>query len=378
MKLIHLSDLHLGKWVNGFSMLEDQEYILTQILHIVDSEQPSAMLIAGDVYDKSVPSGEAVQVFDEFLYRLVKQHLPVFLISGNHDSPERLSFCSRMVDASGIHIAPVFDGSVSPITLEDEHGQVDIFLLPFLKPVHVRRYYPDQAIDTYTDAIRTIIRHMDFRPASRNVLVTHQFVAGGQRCESEDPSVGGLDCVDASVLAPFDYVALGHLHAPQSLGSPRVRYCGSPLKYSFSEANHTKSVSVAELGPNGSLTLRAIPLTPKRDLRQLRGSYLDLTSKSSYEHTNRDDYIHITLTDEEDVFDAVGKLRAIYPNLMKLDYDNRRTRTRTDLESGWELPHQTPLELFSQLYERQNNQPMSQEQLQFSQFLIQQIWGEHP
>lgn len=377
MKLIHLSDLHLGKWVNGFSMLGDQTYILSQILHIIDSEQPDGVLIAGDIYDKSVPSGEAMQVFDEFLYRLVKRSLPVCLISGNHDSPERLSFCSRMVDASGIHIAPVFNGSVSPITLEDEYGLVDIFLLPFLKPSHVRRHYPDLPIDTYTDAIRTVIGHMELHPARRNILVTHQFVAGGQRSESEEPSVGGLDCVDLSVLSPFDYVALGHLHAPQSLGSQRVRYCGSPLKYSFSEVNHNKSLSVAELGPKGTLELRTIPLIPKRDLRQLRGSYLELTAKSSYGGSNRDDYIYITLTDEEDVFDAVGRLRAIYPNLMKLDYDNQRTQAGEALEGGEALVRKTPLELFAQLYERQNNQPMSRDQLQFSQTLIQQIWGEH-
>lgn len=376
MKLIHLSDLHLGKRVNEFSMLEDQDHILRKILQIIDQEGPDAVLIAGDVYDKSVPSAEAVTLFDEFLYRLVKRDLQVFVISGNHDSPERLSFCSRMIDASGVHIAPVFSGTVSPVTLTDEHGLVDFFLMPFLKPAHVRRFYPDQPIESYTDAVRTVIDHMEIDPARRNVLMAHQFVTGAERSDSEERSVGGLDNVDASVFAPFDYVALGHIHSPQNVGSERIRYCGTPLKYSFSEAHHVKSVTAVELGETDDLSIRTIPLVPKRDLRELRGTYLELTDKHDYEGTNTDDYLHIILTDEEDIFDAIGKLRTIYPNLMKLDYDNRRTRGIASPDVPINAKDKTQLELFAELFELQNNQPMSEEQAAFCRSLIAEIWGE--
>ena len=248
MKLIHLSDLHLGKRVNEVSMLEDQEYILTQIIQIIDGEQPDAVLIAGDVYDKSVPSAEAVMLFDGFLCRLAKRRLPVLIISGNHDSPERLAFGGRLMEGAGVYLSPVYNGSVSPVTLSDAHGEVHFWLLPFLKPAHVRRFFPDETVESYTDAIRTAIQRMTIDTSARNVLLTHQFVTGAQTCESEELSVGGSDNVDASVFDGFDYVALGHLHGPQNIGSNRIRYCGTPLKYSFSETSHYKSVTVVELG----------------------------------------------------------------------------------------------------------------------------------
>ena len=230
MKLIHLSDLHLGKRVNEFSMLEDQAYILQEILEIIDDEAPDAVLVAGDVYDKSIPPAEAVELFDDFLVRLARRKLPVFIISGNHDSPERLAFAGRLIDASGIHLSPVYHGCVEPLTLCDEHGEVDIFMLPFVKPANVRRFFPDEAIDSYTDALRVAIGRMPVDPARRSVLVTHQFVTGAARCESEELSVGGSDNVDSSVFDAFDYVALGHLHGPQNVAEERVRYCGTPLK----------------------------------------------------------------------------------------------------------------------------------------------------
>ena len=262
MKLLHLSDLHLGKRVNEFSMLEDQAYILTKILNTIDDEKPDAVLIAGDVYDKSVPSAEAVGLFDDFLVKLAKKQVPAFVISGNHDSPERLAFANRLIDASGIHLSPVYSGDVRPVTLTDAFGPVHIYMLPFVKPAHVRRFFPDEEIISYTDALAAAIRQMDPDLSARNVLLTHQFVTGAERSESEEISVGGTDNVDASVFEGFDYVALGHIHGPQNIGSERIRYCGTPLKYSFSEASHKKSVTVAELGEKGSLTVRTVPLLP--------------------------------------------------------------------------------------------------------------------
>ena len=376
MKFIHLSDLHLGKRVNEYSMLEDQTYILTKVIHIIDEENPDGVLIAGDIYDKTVPGAEAVQLFDDFLYRLSERKLQVFVISGNHDSPERLAFGGRLMDRSGVHLSPVYDGTVSCVDLEDAYGKVHVYMLPFLKPSHVRRFYPEENIETYTEAVRTALLNMPAEQAERNVLLTHQFVTGAERSESEELSVGGSDHVDASVFQGFDYVALGHIHGPQNAGTDHIRYCGTPLKYSFSEAGHQKSVTIVELGEKGSLSVRTAPLKPRHDLRKIRGTYMELTARSLYEGAPVDDYLHVTLTDEEDVPDAAGRLRVIYPNLMKLDYDNERTRAHIQITDVEAADRKTPLELFMEFYEKQNGQPMKKEQKEFSMELIRKIWEE--
>lgn len=376
MKFIHLSDLHLGKRVNEFSMIEEQEYILAQIINIIDKEKPQAVLLAGDIYDKSVPSAEAVQLFDDFLCKLAKRKLEVFVISGNHDSAERIAFGSRIMDNSGIHMSPVYNGNVCPISLKDDFGTVDFYMLPFIKPSHVRRFYPDEEITTYTDAVRCAVDNMSINTNNRNIIITHQFVTGASTCESEEISVGGTDNVDVSVFDKFDYVALGHIHGPQNIGSPKVRYCGTPLKYSFSEVKHKKSVTVAELTEKDNLFLKTVYLTPKNDMREIKGTYFEITSKENYKNTKTDDYMHITLTDEEDIPDAIGKLRVIYPKLMKLDYDNKRTRSNTIIDSVRNIEEKSPLELFGEFYKKQNNQPMSDEQKSFVQELIEKIWEE--
>lgn len=374
MKFLHLADLHLGKRVNGFSMLEDQAHILRQILAILDDEQPDGVLIAGDVYDKSVPSVEAVGLLDSFLTELRARGVPVLLISGNHDSPERLAFGGRVMDSCGIHISPVYDGALAPVTLHDEFGPVHVWLLPFVKPAHVRRWFPDADIESYTDAVAEAVAHMDIDTAARNVLVTHQFVTGGARSGSEELSVGGTDNVDSGVFAPFDYVALGHLHGAQHIGRETIRYAGSPLKYSFSEARQHKSVTVVTLGEKGDVQVRTVALTPLRELREIRGSYDELTARSFYEHTTyRSDYLHLILTDEQDVFDAMSRLRTIYPYLMTLDYDNARTRAAGGMSVPAETERRTPLELFDALYTRQNHQPMSEVQRAYIAQLMEQI-----
>lgn len=374
MKFLHLADLHLGKRVNGFSMLEDQAHILRQILAILDDEQPDGVLIAGDVYDKSVPSVEAVELLDGFLTELRARGVPVLLISGNHDSPERLAFGGRVMDSCGIHISPVYDGALAPVTLHDEFGPVHVWLLPFVKPAHVCRWFPDADIESYTDAVAEAVAHMDIDTAARNVLVTHQFVTGGTRSGSEELSVGGTDNVDSGVFAPFDYVALGHLHGAQHIGRETIRYAGSPLKYSFSEARQHKSVTVVTLGEKGDVQVRTVALTPLRELREIRGSYDELTARSFYEHTTyRSDYLHLILTDEQDVFDAMSRLRTIYPYLMTLDYDNARTRAAGGMSVPAETERRTPLELFEALYQRQNHQPMSEVQRAYIAQLMEQI-----
>lgn len=374
MKFLHLADLHLGKRVNGFSMLEDQAHILRQILAILDDEQPDGVLIAGDVYDKSVPPVEAVELLDGFLTELRARGVPVLLISGNHDSPERLAFGGRVMDSCGIHISPVYDGALAPVTLQDAFGPVHVWLLPFVKPAHVRRWFPDADIESYTDAMAEAVAHMDIDTAARNVLVTHQFVTGGARSGSEELSVGGTDNVDSGVFAPFDYVALGHLHGAQHIGRETIRYAGSPLKYSFSEASQHKSVTVVTLGEKGDVQVRTVALTPLRELREIRGNYDELTARSFYEHTTyRSDYLHLILTDEQDVFDAMSRLRTIYPYLMTLDYDNARTRAAGGMSVPAETERRTPLELFEALYTRQNHQPMSEVQRAYIAQLMEQI-----
>lgn len=363
MRLIHLSDLHIGKRVNEFSMLEDQEYILKEILGIIDDEQPDGVIIAGDVYDKSVPSEEAVKLLDSFLTSLAKRKLQVYIISGNHDSAQ---------------IAMMGDGLVRPYKLEDGKGQmVNIYMLPFVKPAMVRAVFPDEADDIkdYTDACRVAVEHMDVDEKVTNILVAHQFVTGAVRSESEE-NVGGLDNVDVSVFDSFDYVALGHIHGPQKVGRETVRYCGTPLKYSLSEAKHTKSVTVVDIPENKKIEIRTVPLVPMHELREVKGTFDELMDRRNYDGTAVDDYLYVVLTDEDDVPDALGKLRTVYPNVMKLGYDNTRTRVTQTIDDGAVLEGKKPIDLFEELYEKQNNRQMSDEQKSFIQDIIDVIWKE--
>ena len=378
MKFLHLSDLHLGRRLKETSLLEDQAFILERILELVDAEHPQAVVIAGDVYDKTTPSAEAMTLLDSFLCALAKRRMPTLIVSGNHDSAERLAFGGRLLEGSGIYLSPVYEGNITPITLADEHGPVDFWLLPFIKPIQVRHCFPGEEAQTYTDACRVAISHLPIDPSRRNVLVTHQFVTGAQVCESEEAiNVGGTDNVDASVFEGFAYVALGHIHGPQNIGSSRIRYCGTPLKYSFSEADHHKSVTVVELDAAGEVQLRLLPLVPRHDLRVLKGSFAQLTDQDYWKNTVTDDYLHIILTDEEDIPEALSRLDAIYPNILQLSYDNTRTRTEADLDTAdtAELP---PLELFEALYKRFNGQPMSDVQRRFVSDLIEHIQEGQP
>ncbi|MBR5091763.1 MAG: exonuclease SbcCD subunit D [Ruminiclostridium sp.] len=377
MKIVHLSDLHLGKKVNEYSMIEDQKYILKKIINIIDGEKPDCVILAGDIYDKSVPSTEAVDLFDDFLFRLSQRDLQIFVISGNHDSPERLAFGGRLMNESGVHLSPVYDGDIVPFTMKDEYGAVNIYMLPFVKPANVHRFFVEEEINTYTDALRTAIEKMSVNTSERNILITHQFVTGAERAESEDISVGGTDNVDTSVFDDFDYVALGHIHRPQNVSSERIRYCGTPLKYSFSEAKDQKSVTVAELEEKGTLNIRTVPLVPKHDMVELKGSYNELSLKSFYDGTSyQDDYVHITLTDEDDILDAVSKLRAIYHNLMKLDYDNARTRHTAVITGEADVDNKSPVELFSDFYRLQNGTDMTDEQSEYVSGIIKNIWED--
>ena len=376
MKLMHLSDLHIGKRVNDCSMIEDQKFILEEILKIVDAESPDAVAIAGDVYDKTVPSAEAVTLLDDFLFALSGKGKPVFIVSGNHDSPERLSFGGRLINKSGVYISPVYSGETAPITLEDEYGKVNFYLLPFIKPSAVKKFFPENEVESFTDAVALCIDKMNVDEKERNVIVAHQFVTGAVTCESEDISVGGADNVDASIFDIFDYVCLGHIHRPQPVGNDRVRYSGTPLKYSFSEANDKKAALIVELKEKGNVSFKSVPLKPLRDMVEIRGRYEELTLRSYYENTTlQSDYLHITLTDENDILNAMANLRVIYKNLLKLDYDNTRTRTASMINGAEAVEQKSPYMLFNELFLKQNGAEMTEKQSAIVSDLIAKIWG---
>lgn len=379
MKLLHISDLHIGKRVNAFSMIEDQKYILRQILAIADSQQADGVMIAGDIYDKPVPSAEAVQLFDWFLTELADRGKQVYAVSGNHDSVERIAFGAQLMSGRGVYVSPVYQGETAMLTVHDAYGELCIYLLPFIKPAVVRHALEDapgmegKALpESYQDAVALAVERMEVDRSRRNILIAHQFVTGAGRCDSEDVSVGGVDNVDADLFDAFDYVALGHIHSPQHMKRETVRYCGTPLKYSFSEAEQEKSVTVVELGEKGRIEITAVPLVPLHDLRRIRGTYLEVTARDFYRDMDTEDYVQITLTDEEDIPDGMEKLRIIYPNLMRLEYDNSRTRQNRLIERTEEIEQKSELELFAEFYELQNNQPMSDEQAAFVARLIEE------
>ena len=381
MKFIHISDLHIGKRVNEKSLIDEQTHILNQICDITEAQRPDAVLIAGDVYDKAVPSGEAVLLFDDFLTKISSLCGHIFIISGNHDSAERMAFGARLMHRSGIHFSPVYNGSNVPVTISDEYGDVDIYMLPYIRPANVRHFLPEDQkgdICSYDDAVRKAVELMEVDPTRRNVLITHQFVTGALRSESEDVNVGGLDNVDASTFDIFDYTALGHLHRPQDCGDKRIRYSGSPLKYSFSEVKDSKTVTLITLGEKGSIEREFVPLVPLHDWHDLRGTYDQLTSRDFYSgKTWTEDFVRITLTDENDVPDAIGKLRTIYHNLMELRYDNKRTRAGHKVIEGASDAHRKdPLELFSELYSRQNGDEMDTIQKKYLEEMISKIWED--
>ncbi len=377
MKIVHLADLHLGKKVNEFSMIEDQKYILEQIIEIIDIQKPDVIIIAGDIYDKAIPPIEAVELLDDFIFKISERKINTFIISGNHDSPERLAFGSKIINLSKIYISPAYNGEISKITLEDENGEVNFYLLPFVKPANVRRFFPDDKIETYTEAIDTIVKNIEINTEKRNILVAHQFVTGASRTESEEISVGGLDNVDAKVFSKFDYVALGHIHRPQNIGeNQRIRYCGTPLKYSFSEINDKKSVSIIEMNTKNDFEINLVELKPQRDMRKIKGKYEEIILKENYENTNTDDYIQVILTDEEEIPDVIQKLRNIYKNIMKLEYDNKRTRKDSTFDFEIEIENKSPFEIFSEFYKNQNGVEMSNEQIKIVIELMKEIWEE--
>ena len=371
MIILHISDLHLGRRLHDVSLLEDQRYILQQILDLLDAHGADAILLAGDIYDKAVPSAEAVRVLDWFLTELVERKMPVLLVSGNHDSAERIAFGAKIMDSQSVYVSQVFEAPASPVVLQDAYGEVRFYLLPFVKPIHVRRVFPEAEIESYTDAVHTVVDAWQIDPDKRNVLVAHQFVTGAVRSESEVISIGGVDDVSGEVLRGFDYVALGHLHRAQKVGTEQIRYSGSPLAYSFSEGDQEKSVTWVELGEKGNVLVSQTKLKPLHPVSTRRGVFQELMEQSS------EDYLRVILTDEEDVPNALNRLRYRYPNLLRLEYDNLRTRLAFMEEAacGEQI---SPMQLLEDFYRLRNGKEMDPGQHELAKSWMEQIWEEEP
>ena len=374
MKVAHLSDLHLGIHLNGYNLIEDQKYILNQILEKLVEKKTEVLIIAGDVYDNSVPASEPITLFDDFLYKLKQNDIKTLIISGNHDSNERLSFGNRLLDDSGIYISPVFDGTVKKVVLSDEYGNINFYLMPFIKPITVKPFYPDSEIKTYNDGVKVVLDNISLNKEERNILVAHQFVTGAATSESETFSVGGLDNISLDLFDDFDYVALGHIHKPQNMGEgKKVRYCGTPLKYSFSEYDQQKSITFIDVKSKGEMDFTYSDLKPLHEMVRIKGSYDELMNKSNYDKLNLEDYYEITLTDEEDIFGVEDKLRNVYKNMMKIRYDNKRTSTDQEITINDEFEKFTPIDIMEEFYKLVNNTEMSDKQKEICSNIFEEI-----
>ena len=383
MKILHLADLHLGKILQEQSLLEDQEYMLNEIINIIKEENVQAVLISGDVYDRSVPPADAVNLLDDFLKKLIKElKIKVFIISGNHDSKDRLGFGSKIFEDDGLYIESRYNGTLRKVELEDEFGKINIYMLPFIKPIEVRQFFEEELENNYNTAMNKIISKEKINTDERNIIMVHQFVTAGtnepERTESEVLTLGGIENVDVSNFDSFDYVAIGHVHRPQRIGRDTARYAGTMLKYSFSEIRDSKSVPIIDMQEKGNIDIKLIPLKPLRDMREIQGPIEELVKKENYEIGNTDDYIKAVITNEEPVFDAIGQIRRIYPNTLKLEIRNSKTANKMqEQESNLEnLKKKSELELFNDFYKFQNNVDLDENQKRIVEDVIAEVKNE--
>ena len=368
MKLMHVGDLHLGRSLGDFDLTADQEYMLDQLLEIADEQAADAVLIAGDIYDKAIPSEAATRMLDRFLRDLAERQVSVYMVSGNHDSDERLNYGSSLFESNHIFISAKYDGRLHKQVLKADGDEADIYLLPFVKASQVRHFFPDAKIESYDDAVRAILESADIDGSRNNVLVAHQFVMG----KSEDPglsgseslgtqSVGTVEKIGYDCFDRFDYVALGHIHSPQQVGRREVRYSGSPLKYSLTEVNNEKSVPLITLGGKGRIEIELVPLSPMRNMRHLKGKIKDLLDSTRV--TAPEDFIYATLTDEEIVSNAMGIFQQVYPNTVKIDYDNSHTRAIEQVDISRVAENRSFSELISDFYRQMYGCEISKEEM---------------
>ena len=383
MKILHLADLHLGKILQEQSLIEDQEYMLKEIIEIIKNENVEIVLISGDVYDRSVPPAEAVNLLDNFLKILIKElKIKVFIISGNHDSKDRLGFGSKIFEDEGLYIESKYNGNLRKVELEDSYGKLNIYMLPFVKPIEVKEFFEDDLENNHNTAIHKIIEKEKINKDERNIIMVHQFVTAGtiepERTESEILSLGGIENVDVSNFDDFDYVAIGHVHRPQQIGRKEARYAGTMLKYSFSEINHNKSVPVIDFKEKGNIEINLKELIPLRDMREIKGPIEELLKKENYELGNVNDYIKAVITNEETIYDAIGQIRRIYPNTLKIEIRNSKT-----INGGQEqdlnlqkVKRKSELELFEDFYKSQNNVDLDEKQKEIIKDIISEVKDE--
>lgn len=380
MRIIHISDLHIGKKVNEFSMLEEQKRILSRIVEISVEKKAQVMIIAGDVYDRTIPPVEAVEIFDDFLTKLVKINIKVMVIAGNHDSSERLSFANRLIENAGVYIEGEYKGNVKKVTLKDTYGNINFFMVPYIKPSNVRQYF-DEEIASYDDAFRCIIGNTDINKKERNIIIAHQFFTGSgnevERCDSETITVGGLDNIDVSVLNDFDYGALGHIHGPQKLTKENIRYSGTPLKYSFSEKHHKKSLVFIDAKEKGNIKTELVLLQPNNDLKEIKGKLEEVLDTNNFTDINKDDYLSVILTDDEIMADAYGKLSVRFNRVMQVHYDNIKSlrNENAKMSVSGDIETMTDLELFNQFYKNQMNVDMDDERIELVKEVIKKVGG---
>ena len=377
MKIAHISDLHLGKSLYNYSLIEDQDYILDQITGILVEKKVEVLIIAGDVYDKNVAPEAGLKVLRKFLNRLVEAEIKVLIISGNHDSAERLTFGAEFMTEKGIYFSRVYDGTIEPVTFEDDFGPVNFYLLPFVKPSTVQHYYEDKTISTYEDAVRCAVEHMNVNYSERNVAIAHQNIMNAERCESEEIIIGFQDAVSDEVFKDFDYTALGHIHKQQKIGKHNVMFSGTPLKYSTSEFTHKKVMPLITLGEKGKVDIELIPLEPKRDLRQITGTLDEIMKASKEDPNNHEDFIDVILTNENEVMDAMATLRTVYPNVLKITYDNKASRAAENIERLGAVDKKNPLEIFEAFYKSRIGEDMDDQKKEYIHSLIEKIWGEN-
>lgn len=380
MRGLHLSDLHLGKRLKEFSLLEEQADVLKQVIDYCEKrkdseEQVDFVIVAGDVFDKGVPPVDALTLFEDFLSNLEKLHIEVFVLGGNHDSAERLGFLSSFLKKHHINFVTQYNGKLETITLVKGDEKVNFYMLPYIKPADVRRYLPEEektAITSYHEVVKVAVSKVELNKDEVNILVAHQYITGSERCESEEISIGGMDNVGADVLEDFDYVALGHIHGPQNITNhPKMRYCGTPLKYSFSECNQTKSITVLDI-VDGEVKISTEPFKILRDLVKLSGKFVDMMDSATIQKYG-EQYVHITLTDEEEIINVLSKMRAHYHRLCYLDFDNSRTK---HFEVGKADVEQSPFEIISNFYAQRRGQEMTDVQKEFIEKLLEDIQEE--
>lgn len=373
MKFLHLSDLHLGIRLHEQSFLEDQQFMLNKAIETVTNQNVDCVIIAGDIYDKSIPPADAIRVFDSFISTLAEMNVPVFISSGNHDSTERLSFGNTVMSKQGIYVSPVYDGTIPSVSIKDEFGDVNVWMIPFIKPANVRRFFEDTDIENYTDAMRAVISRMPIDNTKRNILICHQNIGTAEQCNSV---VGGLDMIDAAVFEPFDYVALGHIHQAYPILRDSIRYCGTVLCYDFKLCDENRGFTVINMDGDGRINKELIEFSPLHRMMKLRGQLSEITSPDKIDSRAAQSYLHVTLTDEQEAVDAVGRLRAFYPHVLSVEYDNTRTRTEQYIKFGGDTNEKTPYELFEEFYELQNNCSLTDGQSEIVKSIIDEVWGE--